>query len=246
MYVSSDEAERRLFRIGLFGALFGSLHIFSLLIVWFVTTDTLLATPVAGYNIDEALLLSIMAGAFGGLSPLVAAAKLSLSRMRVTEGGLLGAAAAFGLSSPVYSFLFRFKPLPVAGYYDIGWYISILTAVGILALAITAAVIPLKVELIAMSSSLSESPIPPREGSGAGRVQPVQQRRPVIMQTIDELPSGAMCSICYLPLEIKSTVKCSACGFLFHQGCIDTWADLNRECPNCKNPIQSTYPADQG
>lgn len=245
MYVSSEEAERRLFRIGLLGALFGSLHIFSLLIVWFVTTDTLLTTPVAGYNIDEALLLSVVAGALGGLSPLIAAAKLTISKMRVIQGGLLGAAATFGLSSPVYSLLFRFRPLPVAGYYDVGWYISILTAIGILVLAITAAVVPLKVELIAMSGSLSQAPTQPQEPPGTRRVQAAQERRPVLMQTIDELPSGAMCTICYLPLEINSTVKCSACGFLFHQGCIDTWADLNRECPNCKNPIQSTYPAEQ-
>lgn len=144
------------------------------------------------------------------------------------------------------------------GYFDVGLFVSAISAAAVVLVGVFISLIPVTAEeprptdrsmvsVVVPSPSRRTAPsitFPPP----LTEAPPIQRRREVrtvVMESVDELVEGAVCTICYQPLELGSTVKCSACGALYHQGCVDVWVDLNGICPNCKNPVETTYPREE-
>lgn len=236
MYWSIEEAESRLFRMGSLTAIIGAVHIFSLILNWYVyTSDSIQSIAIQGYMINEVLFLSVFGGVLAGLAALSTFLTKKLSQMKNVEAFCAFVGGIIALISPIYMIFIKIPKLGT-GYYDVGLFVSIISAISLLISGIIISFIPTRFEVIPAPAPSTTLPT----GIPSPTPQTLTQvpRQTTVMIPTDDFPIGAMCTICLQPLEVGSTAKCKACGALFHQGCIDAWVELNRVCPNCNTPVE--------
>ncbi|MDH5703785.1 MAG: RING finger protein [Aigarchaeota archaeon] len=253
MYLGVQEAERRLFRMALIAGVVGFINIASLFLSWYVhTAENLQSEPIMGYMRVETLALSLAGGVVASASALSSWIAKRLKRIKRAESSLALVGGIISILSPIVMMTRIVPGLEEAGgggYFDVGLFVSAISAAAVVLVGVFISLIPVSVEEVpsvaAPSTSRWTTPmmtLPPPLLTEAPPVERRPEVRTVVMESADELVEGAMCTICYQPMELGSTVKCSACGALYHQGCVDVWVDLNGICPNCKNPVEATYP----
>jgi len=234
--VTVQEALARFFKLGSVLTLFGSVHMLSLLLEWYVvSSDTVARTSIYGYNVAETLMMSIVAGLTAGLGLLVStfSRRVRTARLILASLALLGGVLA--LFSPLYLMFIKIPRLSVSGQIEWGIFVSIFSAIALLAVG----------ALVAMTR-LGERPSP--RPSYYGRAVPEFQTTQVpatpvtgttVFEPVESVTNGAVCTICYQELGPEDTMKCSSCEVLYHRGCIDSWVNLNGTCPNCKSVAET-------
>lgn len=254
MYLGVQEAERRLFRMALIAGLIALVNIASLFLSWYVhTAQNLQSEPIMGYMRAETLAFSLVGGVIASTSTLSSWIARGLKRVKRAESSLVLAGGIIAILSPFVMIIRVVPGLEAAGgggYLDVGLFISAISAATVVLVGVFISLIPVGVEgvrhIATPAPSAPTTPSIPFPGSPVLTEAPPLERRgelrTAVMDSVEELVEGAMCTICYESLELGSTVRCSACGTLYHQGCIDVWVDLNGICPNCKNPVEATYP----
>jgi len=253
LYLSIQQAEKSLFRMGLIAAVVGFVNIVSLFLSWYVhTVGNLQSEPIMGYMRVETLALSLLGGAIASTGTLSSWIAKRLERIKRAESSLVLVGGIIAILSPVVMVINVVPGLEEAGgggYFDVGLFISAFSAATVVVIGVFILLIPVNVETVPSTAAPAPTwpteTVPPFQLPPLSEAPPVQRRteaRIVVMDPVEELVEGAMCTICYQSLQLESTVRCSACGALYHQGCIDVWVDLNGTCPNCKNPVGATYP----
>ncbi len=258
MYLGVKEAERRLFRMALIAGVVGLINIASLFLSWYVhTAENLQSEPIMGYMRVETLTLSLFGGVVASASALSSWLAKRLKQIKRAESSLTLVGGVLSILSPIVMITRIVPGLEEAGgggYFDVGLFVSAISAAAVVLVGVFISLIPVSAEEPRSIVSVAV-PSPSRRTAPSitfppplTEAPPIQRRREVrtvVMDSVDELVEGAMCTICYQPMELGSTVKCSACGALYHQGCVDVWVDLNGICPNCKNPVETTYPREE-
>jgi len=201
----------------------------------------------------ETLALSLLGGALASTGTLPSWIAKRLEHIKRAESSLVLVGGIIAILSPVVMVVNIVPGLEETGgggYFDVGLFVSAFSAAAVVLIGVFILLIPLGVETVPAVAAPAPStwvtpalpfPEPPLSEPPITRRS---ETRIVVMDPVEDLIEGAMCTICYQSLELESTVKCSACGALYHQGCLDVWVDLNGTCPNCKNPVGTTYPRD--
>jgi len=238
LIVTHEEVVSRFFKIGAGGAVAGAIHILTLLLGWYIETNGEAVLTLTGYNFIESFLFSVVGGLLAGFSLLIAYLVKKLNAIKVLLGGLTLTGGLLSLFSPIYIYVFKILGVNLRGYPDIGFFAAIFTAIIELGIGALILLTPLKKEVIypmeipptvAYPDTLSTEPSGPQP-----RLRGERSRTSVAQIEIAEDVEEGVCTICYYPLTSGNTVRCSACGALFHRDCIDAWVNLNHSCPNCK------------
>ncbi|MCS7125861.1 MAG: RING finger protein [Aigarchaeota archaeon] len=241
MIVTQEEVVSRFFKIGSSGAVVGALHILTLLLGWYIETDGEGVIALTGYNFMESFILSTVGGLVAGISLLIAYLVKKLNIMKAVIGGLLVSGGALALLSPIYIYLFKILAFNLRGYPDLGFFAAVFTAIIQLGIGVLVLLTPLKKEILIAeeAAAVERYPTPSIiEEVELGAPMRREIRRSSVASIVDaEDVEEGICMICYYPLTSETSVKCSACGALFHRDCIDAWVSLNRVCPNCKTLI---------
>jgi len=263
VYLGVQEAERRLFRMALIAGVVGFINIASLFLSWYVhTAENLQSEPIMGYMRVETLALSLFGGVVASASALSSWLAKRLKQIKRAESSLALVGGVMSILSPIVMITRIVPGLEEAGgggYFDVGLFVSAISAAAVVLVGVFISLIPVSAEeprsidrsivSVAVPSpsrrTATSTTFPPALLTEAPPIERRREVRTVVMESVDELVEGAMCTICYQPLELGSTVKCSACAALYHQGCVDVWVDLNGICPNCKNPVETTYPREE-
>ncbi|GBC68885.1 hypothetical protein HRbin01_00573 [archaeon HR01] len=226
--ITEEKVLARFFKIGSFLSLVASLHMLSLLLPWYETiTDTVAISRISGYINTETLLLSVAGGVIAGVALAASSASKNIRTVRAVlmVMGIIGGLVA--LTSPIFMVSITIPRLSVSGRLELGFFASIFTAVAILGVSGVAAATRVKIE---RQYPYGYTPLPSPEGEGA-----VSEETSFV--PVDSVDEGLKCPICYLEMDVESAVKCSSCGVIYHSGCLDTWVDLNRSCPNCQRRV---------
>lgn len=217
---------RRFFKLAMISAAIGAVHIVTLLTSWYtITVDSIAKVPIHGYTITESLLMSSVGGILCGVALLLSSYISQIQKARYIVGSVSLAGAISAALSPTYAQFILIPNLQVEGYMDIGIFISYFSAIAML--------IPAAVILATHIVIETESHVPSRIVT----MPEVPHEEVVELIQPMEIPAGAVCGICYQEVEPNTTLMCSNCQTLFHQGCIDVWVKLNGNCPNCKKYI---------
>ena len=234
MIVGQEEVMARLYKIGCGAAAVGAIHILTLLLSWYVETDGELLTALAGYVFPESFMFSVAGGLMAGVGLLIAYLVKRINVMKAVIGVLAVVGGLMALFSPVYVYLYRIMAFNVRGYPDIGFFAAIFTGVVQLGVGSLALLTPTKREVIPAAVPQA-APVVPEARPPPTAAPP---RRPATARLVPALDiDQATCSICYEPISPEDAMKCSACGALFHKGCIEAWVSLNGTCPSCKAVI---------
>ncbi|MEN2975284.1 MAG: RING finger protein [Candidatus Caldarchaeales archaeon] len=242
MIVTHEEVASRFFKIGSGGAVVGAVHILTLLLGWYIETDSGEVITLAGYNFIESFILSTIGGIVAGVSLLIAYQVKKLNIMKAVIGGLIVGGGLFTFFSPIYIYFFKILAFNLRGYPDLGFFIAIITAIIQLGIGILVLLTPLKGELIVAEEVAAVERYPtssPLEDIDIGLPTTRETRRPSVARIVpaEDVEEG-VCTICYYSLTYENAVRCSSCGALFHRDCIDAWVSLNRICPSCKASIR--------
>ena len=88
MIVSQEEVMARFYKVGSTAAAIGAIHILTLLLAWYVQTDTGSITELAGYVFPESLMLSLIGGLMAGIGLLLGHVLKRLKSIKYSIGVL--------------------------------------------------------------------------------------------------------------------------------------------------------------
>jgi len=236
--VSQEEVMARFYKVGSTAAAIGAIHILTLLLAWYVQTDTGSITELAGYVFPESLMLSLIGGLMAGIGLLLGHVLKRLKSIKYSIGVLTVIGGLMAITSPIYAYLERILALGIKGYPTIGFFTAIFTGIIQLGVGSLALLTPIKEEVVPITQAPTPAPIPTVTPTTA---QPPIARTPTERgrgATTRILPAPdleeAVCSICYEPIPVGEAMRCMNCDAVFHRGCIEAWLSLNGTCPICK------------
>ncbi len=241
MIVGQEEVMARLYKIGAGAAAVGAIHILTLLLSWYIESNGKVVAALVGYVFPESLIFSVAGGLMAGIGLLIAYVVKRVIVTKLVIGALAVIGGVLALFSPLYIYFYHILELGIRGYPDIGFFAAIFTGIVQIGVGALALLTPTKREIIPTAApeitptpAFEPAPTPPPPTTP-------RTRRPRGPATARIVPATdieeATCSICYEPVKPEDAVKCSACGAIFHRGCIDTWVSLNGTCPVCKAVI---------
>ncbi len=226
--VSEERVLARFFKIGSILSLVASLHMLSLLLPWYETiTDTVAQSRIAGYIPLETLALSVAGGVLAGTALVASSASRNVSTVRTILMAMGFTGGVIAAVSPLYLILVIIPRLNITGRLELGFFAAIFTALTLFGVSGIAAATRIK---RVRPYPYGYAPLP----SAQAEPQPQGETSFVAVDSVEE---GIKCPICYLDVDAESAVKCTSCGVVYHSGCVDTWVDLNKTCPNCQRTV---------
>ncbi|MEM0440647.1 MAG: RING finger protein [Candidatus Caldarchaeum sp.] len=218
----------RFFQIGSVMALVASLHILTLLLPWYeVRADTVSESVVSGYILPVTLALSSIGGVVAGIALLATSFSSKPSVVRLILSSLALGGGLICVTSPLYLNFVIIPGLGVVGEPQPGFFISLFSAVVIIALGFLALVTkPRTVEI----------PYPGYYGihETASTAQPAETTS---FEAVESVEEGIVCPICYTSVTSENAVRCTSCSVVFHSGCLDAYVNINGTCPNCGRAV---------
>jgi tellurite resistance protein TehA-like permease len=201
----------------------------SLLLPWFETiADTVAQSRIAGYIPLETLALSVAGGILSGTALVASSTSRNVGTVRSILVAMGFTGGLIALVSPIYLMLVIIPRLNVVGRLELGFFAALFTAVALFGVSGVAAATRVKQ---VRPYPYGYAPLP---SAPATEPQPHGETSFVAVESVE---AGIKCPICYLDVDAESGVKCTSCGVIYHSGCVDTWVDLNRTCPNCQRTV---------
>lgn len=218
----------RFFQIGSVMALVASIHILTLLLPWYeARADTVSASVFSGYMLPVTLALSSLGGVIAGIALLATSFSSKPSVVRLILSSLALVGGIICVISPLYLNFVVIPGLGVVGEPQPGFFVSLFSAITIIALGVLALVTRPKIV---------EIPYPGYYGmqETASAAQPVETTSFEAVESVDE---GVVCPICYTSVTSENAVRCTSCSMVFHSGCLDAYVNINGTCPNCGRAV---------
>ncbi|MEM4373814.1 MAG: RING finger domain-containing protein [Nitrososphaerota archaeon] len=227
--VSEERVLARFFKIGSILSLVASLHMLSLLLPWYETiTDTVAQSRIAGYIPAETLILSVAGGILAGLALVSSSLSKSVGTVRGVLMGMGFAGGLVALVSPIYLMTVIVPRLNITGRLELGFFAALFTGIALLGVSGVAAATRVRLH---RAYPYGYTPIPSPSDMG------ITYRGETSFVAVESVEEGIKCPICYLEVEAEGAVRCSSCGVIYHSGCVDTWVELNKTCPNCQKTV---------